>query len=226
MQKKMERYFDQQFGSLRQMILDMGAAVEKAIECSLKGLMERDPAAFKQVAAYEAQINKFHIEVDDACLQVLARQAPMASDLRLVLGCIKINSDLERMGDQALNIAHYGRHYISEAPLKPLIDLPKMADEVRKMTREVLEAFFRQDQELAKAVVLNDDTVDAYKRDIFDELIVIMKQDPKTVDRAMALILISRNLERIGDHATNIAEDVIFVASGVDIRHGAHKSVS
>ena len=158
-------------------------------------------------------------------MQVLARQAPMASDLRLVLGCIKINSDLDCMGDQAMNIAHYARHYASELPLKPLIDLPKMADEVRKMTREALDAFFKQDQELANAVLLNDDVVDAYKRSIFDELIGIMKQDPKNVDRAMDLILISRNLERIADHATNIAEEVIFVASGVDIRHGAHKSV-
>lgn len=219
------RYFDQQFGSLRQMILDMGATVEKAIEFSLKGLIEKNPDAFNQVKAFEARVNQFHIEVDEACLQVLARQAPMASDLRLVLGCIKINSDLERMGDQAMNIAHYGRHYVSELPLKPLIDLPKMADEVRKMTREALDAFFKQDQELANAVLLNDDVVDAYKRNIFDELIGIMKQDPKNVERAMDLILISRNLERIADHATNIAEEVIFVASGVDIRHGSHKSV-
>lgn len=219
------RYFDQQFGSLRQMILEMGATVEKAIEYSLKGLTEKNPDAINQVKACEARVNQFHIQVDEACMQVLARQAPMASDLRLVLGCIKINSDLERMGDQAMNIAHYARHYASELPLKPLIDLPKMADEVRKMTREALDAFFKQDQELANAVLLNDDVVDAYKRSIFDELIGIMKQDPKNVDRAMDLILISRNLERIADHATNIAEEVIFVASGVDIRHGAHKSV-
>ncbi len=219
------RYFDQQFGSLRQMILDMGATVEKAIECALNGLIEKNPDALKQVKELEARVNQFHLDIDEACLKVLARQAPMASDLRLVLSCIKINADLERMGDQALNIAHYGRHYVGEIPLQSLIDLPKMGEEVRKMTREALDAFFRQDQELANAVLLNDDIVDAYKHSIFDELIGIMKQDPKNVDRAMDLLLISRNLERIADHATNIAEEVIFVASGVDIRHGAHKSV-
>ena len=220
-----ERYFDQEFGSLKKMILEMGAAVEKAIEAAVKGLVERNAEAFNQVNAYEAQINQFHIAVDDACLKALARQAPMASDLRLVLGCIKINSDLERMGDQAVNIAHCGRHYINQTPLKSFDAIPKMAAAVKIMTHEALEAFFRKDQELANSVLLKDDTVDAFKRSIFDELIAIMKSDPSSVDRAMDLILVSRNLERIGDHATNIAEDVIFVASGVDIRHGAHKSV-
>ncbi len=222
---KMERFFDQEFGSLRQQILEMGAAVEKAIENAVRGLIERTPESFNQVYAYETKINQFHISIDEACMRVLARQAPMASDLRLVLGCIKINSDLERMGDQAVNISHCGRHYLSELPLKPLVDLPKMAEEVRKMTRDALNAFFHQDQELAKKVVINDDIVDRYKNEIFQELIGIMKSNPATVDRAMDLILISRNLERIGDHATNIAEDVIFVASGVDIRHGSAKSV-
>jgi phosphate transport system protein len=222
---KMERYFDQEFGSLREKILEMGAFVEKAIEHAVRGLIERSNESFNQVHAFEAKVNQCHIAIDEACMKVLARQAPMASDLRLVLGCIKINADLERMGDQAVNIAHCGRHYIGELPLKPLVDLPKMADEVRKMTREALDAFFRKDQELARAVVVNDDVVDRYKNEIFHELTAIMKSNPETVDRAMDLILISRNLERIGDHATNIAEDVIFVASGVDIRHGTQKSV-
>jgi phosphate transport system protein len=222
---KIERYFDQEFGTLRGNILAMGALVEKAIEFAVLGLIDRNPEAFNQVMAVEEKINQFHISIDESCMHVLARQAPMASDLRLVLGCIKINSDLERMGDQAVNITHCGRHYISLPPLKPLTNLPRMAEDVRMMTREALDAFFRQDQDLAKAVVLKDDAVDAFKRTIFAELTAIMKSNPDAIERAMDLILISRNLERIGDHATNISEDVIFVASGVDIRHGTQKSV-
>ena len=222
---KMERYFDQEFGTLREKVLEMGAAVERSIELAVGGLIARDLNLFDQVMENEHKINQYHILIDQTCMNVLARQAPMASDLRLVLGCIKINSDLERMGDQAVNITHCGRHYITEAPLLALKDLPQMAADVRVMTREALDAFFRKDQELAKAVLLKDDRVDAYKASIFGELTVVMKNNPAMIDRALDMLLISRNLERIGDHATNIAEDVIFVASGVDIRHGTHKSV-
>jgi phosphate transport system protein len=217
---KLDRFFDQEFHALKTQILDMGAAVEAAIEFALRGLIDRNDDAFQKVHATEDRINRYHIAIDDACLRVLARQAPMASDLRFVLSCIKINSDLERMGDNAVNISHAGRHYISEPPLKPLIDLPKMAEEVRKMTRESLDAFFRRDEQLARAVIANDDIVDRYKNEIFREVTGIMKNSAEAVDRGMDLILISRNLERIGDHATNIAEDVIFVASGIDVRHG------
>lgn len=223
---KLDRFFDQEFSSLKTQILEMGSAVESAIEHALQGLTHRTAESFKQVHAYEAKVNRFHISIDDACMRVLARQAPLATDLRFVLGCIKINSDLERMGDQAVNISHCGRHYISVPQLKPLIDLPKMADQVRDMTRQSLDAFFRQDQELANQVILQDDAIDNFKHSIFHELVALMKSDPETVERAMDLILIARNLERIGDHATNIAEDVIFVASGVDIRHSSQKSVS
>lgn len=223
---KLDRFFDQEFESLKRQTLDMGAAVEKAIGFAVSGLINRDSDSFNQVLALESLINKYHITIDEACLRILAKQAPLAGDLRFVLSCIKINADLERMGDQAVNISHCGRHYVSELPLKPLIDLPKMADEVRKMTRESLDAFVRRDETLARQVVLNDDVVDRFKTSIFLELTEIMKASPDTVDRAMDLILISRNLERIADHATNIAEDVVFVTSGVDIRHTPRQSVS
>lgn len=223
---KLDRYFDQELETLKRQTLEMGAAVEKAISFAVTGLIDRTPESFNQVYATESLINKYHIAIDEACLRTLARQAPLAGDLRFVLSCIKINSDLERMGDQAVNISHSGRHYISELPLKPLIDLPKMADEVRKMVRESLDAFVRRDEVLARQVITNDDVVDRYKASIFQDLTEIMKKSPETVDRAMDLILISRNLERIGDHATNIAEDVIFAASGVDIRHTPRQSVS
>lgn len=227
---RFDRFFDQEFGDLKTQILEMGSAVESAIECALKGLTLRNADIFKQVHLLETKINHFHILNDETCLRVLARQAPLATDLRFVISCIKINSDLERMGDQAVNIAHCGRHYISSVEFagsqaKPLVHLPQMAEEVRWMTRQSLDAFFRQDQELARSVIVKDDTVDAFKNSIFHELVALMKTDPKTVERAMDLILVARNLERIGDHATNIAEDVIFVASGVDIRHGSQKSV-
>lgn len=222
--QKPERHVDLELKALKSQILEMGAAVEKAIEFAVRGLIERNVDLLKQVHVHEAEINRYHILVDETSMRVLARQSPMASDLRLVLGCLKINSDLERMGDQAVNIAHLSREYLDEATLlKPLADFPEMARAVREMTHQALDAFVHRDQELAKEVLKKDDAVDAFKRKIFDELIEVMKKDQSTVDRAMELLLVSRNLERIGDHATNIAEDVIFVASGIDIRHGLHK---
>lgn len=220
----MERFFDQELRTLKQQILDMGVSVEETIELALKGLTQRDESYFAKVHDVEKRINRFHIEIDEACLRLLARQSPMASDLRLVLAIIKINTDLERMGDQSVNIAHNGKHYIGEPPLKPLVDLPKMAEDVRTMVRMSLDAFFRGDVELARKVVLLDDGVDDFKNKIFRDLAEIMKKDPTSVERSLNLILIARNLERLGDHATNIAEDVIFIASGEDIRHHSGKT--
>jgi phosphate transport system protein len=222
---KVDRFFDLHLKSIRQQTLEMGTAVEKAIGFAIEGLLDSSHEAFDQVHVVEEVINRYHLQIDEACLLVLARQSPLAGDLRFVLSCIKINSDLERMGDQAVNIAHAGRHYISEAPLKPLIDLPQMAKEVRQMTRDSLEAFVSRDEDLARRVLIHDDIVDRFKNSIFHELTQIMKTGPETVDRAMDLIFISRNLERIGDHATNIAEDVIFAASGLDIRHSPRQAV-
>jgi phosphate transport system protein len=145
----------------------------------------------------------------------------MAKDLRLIVAIIKINTDLERMGDQAINISHNGRRYLQEPALKPLIDIPRMSDEVRAMVRDSLDALVRGDANLAEQVLKRDDIVDAFKNQIFRELITYMLASPKSIEQALNLILISRNLERIGDHATNIAEDVIFVVTGRDIRHGA-----
>lgn len=220
----MERFFDQDLRTLKQQILDMGVHVEKTVELALEGLVKRDNSYFAQVHQVEKKINQFHLDIDEACLKLLARQSPMASDLRLVLAVIKINTDLERMGDQSVNIAHNGKHYISEPPLKPLVDLPKMAEAARAMVRQSLDAFFRGDAELARKVVLCDDEIDAYKNKIFRDLAEIMKTDPLSIERSLNLILIARNLERLGDHATNIAEDVIFIASGEDIRHHKGKT--
>lgn len=216
----MERFFDHELRTLKQRILTMGDAVENTIELAVKGLTERKSEYFAQVHDVEKSVNTYHIEIDEACLKLLARQAPLASDLRLVLAIVKINTDLERMGDQSVNIAHNGKHYISEPPLKPLVDLPKMAAEVRTMVRQSLNAFFHGDVASARQVVLMDDSIDAYKNKIFRDLAEIMKKDSNSVELSLNLILIARNLERLGDHATNIAEAVIFIASGEDIRHG------
>jgi phosphate transport system protein len=219
----MERFFDQDLKSLKQQILDMGALVEKTIILALQGLVERDVKFFDEVHLVEHTINKFHVDIDQACLKLFARQSPLASDLRLVLAIIKINTDLERMGDQSVNIAHNGKHYIGQAPLMPLEDLLQMATEVRVMVRHALDAFVRGDATLAQKTVLLDDGVDALKDKIFRDLTAIMKAEPESVERSLNLILVARNLERLGDHATNIAEDVIFIASGEDIRHGGKK---
>lgn len=219
----MERHFEADLRNLKQQILAMGGAVEKAIEEALKALIERKPENFNRVYELEKIVNRSHMQVDEACLNLLARQSPLAADLRLVIAVIKINTDLERMGDQAVNISHNGRRYLMEQPLKPLIDIPRMADQVRFMVRAALDALVSRDLRLAHEVLDRDDSVDALKNQIFKELLGLMSKDPTLIERALDLILIARNLERIGDHATNIAEDVIFAFTGQDIRHGARK---
>lgn len=198
----------------------MSTLVADAIDQSLTGLKLRDQKAFARVFEIEKDINQMHIEIDEYCVNLLAKQSPVAADLRLIVAILKINADLERMGDQAVNISHNGQHYISDEPLKPLIDLPLMAEEVKTMVKDALAAFVKKDISLARQVLSRDDVVDEYKNKIFEELLNHMSSDQQTIRRALNLILIARNLERIGDHATNIAEDAIYVSSGEDVRHG------
>lgn len=219
----MDRHFDQELQKLKELILSMGGNVEQAIEEATQALILREPDRLDKIFELEGSINRTQIEVDEACLSLLARQAPMAKDLRLIIAIIKMNTDLERMGDQAVNISHNSKKYLSQPALKPLIDLPRMANEVRQMVRHALDAFVNRDEELAQRVLNRDDSVDALKDQIFRELITYMMADPSAIERALALILIARNLERLGDHATNIAEDVIFAISGRDVRHGGKK---
>ncbi len=216
----MERQIDSDIRELKELILTMGGCVEKAIEEATQALILREPKRFALVFEQEAKINELHIRVDDTCVRIIAKQGPLAADLRWVIASIKINTDLERMGDQAVNIAHNGARYLTEPPLKPLIDLPRMAQQVREMVRGCLDAFVRKDLALAEQVISKDDVVDGYKNEIFDELRNYMIKDPLSVERALNLILIARNLERLGDHSTNIAEDVIYALTGRDIRHG------
>jgi phosphate transport system protein len=215
----MERHFDASLRNLKEKLLTMAGYVEHAIEAATEAMTTRNPAKIEEVYEIEKKVNESHLAVDASCVKLLALQQPFAADLRLIVAIIKINTDLERMGDQAVNIAHNAEHYLKEPPLKPLVDLPKMFEEVRLMVRYALDAFVRRDEATARDVLLRDDHVDELKVKIFDDVLAAMKKDPSKIDVGLALILMARNLERIGDHATNIAEDVIYAVSGDDIRH-------
>ena len=185
----------------------------------VQALMERNLEAAEAIAHGDEEVNALQIEIDDRCIKLLALQQPMASDLRLITSAMKINADLERIGDQAVNIAENATKMLAAPPLKPLIDLPRMAERAERMTRDSLDAFVRRDAALAREVLAQDDEVDGLKDTIFRVLLTYMMADPGTIERALALILISRNIERIADHATNIAEDVIFLVEAKDVRH-------
>lgn len=197
----------------------MGLLVEEAVGLAVEGLVTHDDAKFRRVFELEEQINRYHREVDDDCLGLLARQAPVATQLRLVVAILKANSDLERMGDQARNIAYAGQAYHKGKVLDSLYGIPQMALDVRHMVTQSLEAFVSYDLDKAKVVLKLDDGVDALNAQLARDLLSKMASDPSLVDSGMRLILIGRNLERIGDHATNIAEDAIFVCTGEDVRH-------
>lgn len=216
----MERQVDAQMDELKKMILSMGGHVEKALEIAIQALIERNPNRFNQVHEIEDQINADHIHVDEACLQFMAKQGPKARDLRLIFSMVKINADLERMGDQCVNIAFTGKDFLNNGGAYSLQLIEEMSTIVRRMVKESLDSFVREDVELSKKILLMDDEVDTRKQRVFQDLSAEIKKNPSSVESALDLILIARNLERLGDHATNIAEDVIFVSTGKDIRHG------
>jgi len=182
-------------------------------------LVHRKEEEAERVIAADQEINDLQIDIDDRALRLLATQSPLAVDLRLITSTMKINANLERIGDQAVNVAENVLKLLPYPPLKPLIDIPRMAEIAKKMTRDALDAFVNRDPDLARDVLRRDDEVDLLKDQIFRELLTYMMADPGTIGRALSLILISRNLERIADHATNIAEDVIFIAEARDVRH-------
>lgn len=217
----MERHFDQSLNELQDILLDMGSYVKKCVKLCGECILQKTTEHIKEIHDLETKINQCHIEIDDRCVKLLALQQPLAADLRMIIAIIKINTDLERMGDQTVNIAHNTELYLSEPEIKPLIDLPQMFVEVRKMVKESLDSFVKKDEPLARLVLKHDDIVDSLKNKIFKDILVLMKTKPEALEQGMRLILIARNLERIGDHATNIAEDVIFAITGEDIRHGS-----
>jgi phosphate transport system protein len=211
------RHFQEELEHLKARLLEMGGLAEQQVQLSVKGLVDRD--LLERVLLGDEPLNQLHMEIDGRCFTLLALYQPMAVDLRAIVSAVKINTDLERVGDLAINIAEAARLYATHLAVKKLIDIPRMATIAQGMLRDALDAFVKRDIELAKRVLNADDTLDGLKNQIFRELLTYMLQDPTTIEPALELILISRHLERIGDHATNIAEDVIFMVSAKDVRH-------
>lgn len=218
----MKRHFDTDLEDLRGRLLRMGGLCEEMVHYAVKVVVERDAGRLAAVQDWERQVNALHIDIDEVCLRLIALHQPAAGDLRLIAAAIKINSDLERVGDQAVNIAETGVYLCKEPAIK-LGDIPRMVEVAAGMLKDALDAFARGDVELARDVIKRDDEEDRLKSQTFNELVTLMQRDASAIQRGMDIILIARNLERIADHATNIAEDVIFMVLGKDIRHSAEE---
>jgi phosphate transport system protein len=219
--ERVTRHFQDELAALQERLLAMGGLAEERVCESVRALAERDADLVERLLTGDEPVNELHIEIDDRCFKLLALHQPMAADLRAIVAAVKINTDLERVGDLAVNIAEAVRRYLQHPPVKKLIDIPRMGDIAQAMLRDALDSFVRRDTALAQQVLNEDDRLDTLKTQIFRELLNYMLQDPGTVEPALDLILISRHLERIGDHATNVAEDVIFMVSARDVRHHA-----
>jgi phosphate transport system protein len=213
------RHFRADLEHLQARLLEMGGLAEDRVRAAVDGLVRRDTEAVARVIDGDRPINELHIEIDKRCFTLLALHQPMAVDLRAIVSGVKINTDLERVGDLAVNIAEAAVRCMRHPPVKALIDIPRMAALAQTMLREALDAYVRRDTVLARTVLDADDELDALKTQVFRELLTYMLQDPTTIEPALDLILVSRHLERIGDHATNIAEDVIFMVLAQDVRH-------
>lgn len=218
---KVVRHFEDELARLQERLLAMGGLAEERVRMAISGLVDRNPGLVRSVCGGDEPVNALHVEIDERAFTLLALHQPMASDLRAIVAAIKINTDLERVGDLAVNIAEAAERYLLHPPVKPLIDIPRMADLAQHMLRDALDAFVRRDVTLAQGVLDRDDELDHLKTQVFRELLTYMLQDPRTIEPALDLVLISRHLERVGDHATNIAEDVIFIVSARDVRHHA-----
>ena len=212
-------HFREELEALQGRLLEMGGLAEERVRAAVQGLVARDASLFGKVLHGDEPINQLHIEVDNRCFRLLALHQPMATDLRAIVAAVKINTDLERVGDLAVNIAEAGVRYISHPPVKQLIDIPQMGGIAQTMLRDSLDAFVKRDTALAHQVLNEDDRLDSLKTQVFRDLLTYMLKDQSTVEASLDLILVSRHLERIGDHATNIAEDVIFMVSALDVRH-------
>jgi len=215
----MTRHFHEELEALKQTLLAMGGLVEDQIRRVMRALLERDDELAREVIDRDRQVNAYDVEVDEQCVQLLALNQPAASDLRFITTAMKIVTDLERIGDQAVNIAQRALELHQEPQLKPYVDLPRMAEMAQRMVKESLDAFVTRDTELARRVCGEDAAVDALKEQIFRELLTFMMGDPRTIPRALRLILISRFMERVADHATNIAEMVVYMVEGKMVRH-------
>jgi phosphate transport system protein len=217
--REMKKHYAGQLDALREKVLRMGGLVEQMTHRVIQALVERNVAILDEVRTMEQDVNLLHVEIDEMCLELIALQQPAAFDLRFITAAMRINADMERIGDQAINIVERAESLLDVPPVKPLIDIPRMAEIAKEMLKDALDSFVNHDPELAMAAIRKDDLVDQLKDQIFRELLTFMMSDPSTITRAMDLILVARHLERIADHATNICEYVIFMVKGKDVRH-------
>jgi phosphate transport system protein len=215
------RHFVEELEQLKTKLLEMSSLVEAAIQRSISAVIHKDRSAAEEVFRNEARINEIEIEIDEFAINLLALQQPMAADLRLIVAALKINTDLERMGDLSVNIAQRARSLMEEPVIKPMIDIPHIAGLVESMVRKALDAFVNRDADLARSVLASDDAVDSLRTACYHELVSFMEKDPQNIKQALDLLAVTRNLERIADHSTNVAEDVLFLVKGVDVRHHA-----
>jgi phosphate transport system protein len=212
-------HFQEELEALQSRLLEMGGLAEERVRACIEALESRDAGLVAQVLVGDEPINQLHIEVDNRCFRLLALYQPMATDLRAIVSAVKINTDLERVGDLAVNIAEAAQRYTTHPPVKKLIDIPTMGAIAQTMLRDALDAYVRHDLTLAQHVLDTDDTVDALKSQVSVDLVPVMMGAPETIEPSLDLILVARHLERIADHATNVAEDVIFMVSARDVRH-------
>ena len=215
------RHFVEELDQLKTKLLEMSSLVEAAIQRSISAVTQKDRTAADEVFRNEARINAIEVEIDEFAINLLALHQPMAADLRLIVAALKINTDLERMGDLSVNIAQRAISLIEEPVIKPMIDIPHIAGLVQSMVRKSLDAFVTRDADLARSVLASDDAVDSLRTASYHELVSFMERDPENIKAALDLLAITRNLERLADHSTNIAEDVLFLVKGIDVRHHA-----
>jgi phosphate transport system protein len=213
------RHFQDELEALHARLLEMGGLAEERVRQAVHGLVTRDFDTIELSIRGDEPVNQLHIEVDNRAFRLLALYQPMATDLRAIVAALKINTDLERVGDLAVNIAEAAKRYATHPPVKKLIDIPRMGGIAQAMLRDALDSYVKRDTRLAHSVLERDDELDSLKSQVFRDLLECMMDDPATVEPSLDLILVSRHLERIGDHATNVAEDVIFMVSAQDVRH-------
>jgi phosphate transport system protein len=214
-----DRQYEEELQQLRAKVLEMGGLVEKQIDDAMSSLTQRDSELAKQTIARDHMVNYLDVTIDEACTRLLALHQPAARDLRFIMTSLKIATDLERIGDIAQNVCERALELNEEPPLHPYVDLPRMAEWARSMLRDSLDAFVREDTELALDVCQRDDFIDKLTAEVFSRLLGRMVEEPKTVTRSTRILFLAKYLERIADHATNIGEMVVYMAKGKNIRH-------
>jgi phosphate transport system protein len=219
-----DKTYDAQLDDLRNKLLSLGGKVETQIATSVRALAERDSALAESVVAADREVNRLEVDIDEACRRLLVLRQPAASDLRFITTALKIVVDLERIGDLAVNIAERAIDLNQSPPLKPVHDLTRLAELCQKQVRAALDAFVDGDVEKAEAVIKGDDLLDAVYHNLFNELVALMMEDPRNIRRANSLLFVAKHLERLGDHATNVAEMVIYMVRGTDVRHPGSRS--